>query len=1043
MVDTEELKETQLRIPATSNPDDLRSGGDNQWGRTPPPLEDKFASYMKIETKDEEFIKNNQKNDEWQHGIKVPYTVFELNTDKQEGTNSIGIIKQDIFLPKLALDQVAHAAFGHPSRLSSQNDCTQESQKLDIDENIIRENHSTSVFSGYYSIPKFTVNVPLFHHKNLSKSSLSSLMDGPKVCYQNHYDLDDLTYSFGGLNISALTSLSYLGIPKNVPLEKVSVHFPCKLPPFVNKNILTNPLIVNHNNFFMFNPLRGSITYLDALSEEDPNQPANISALISCQISPVHVFFYGGFLIVNERVEYFKDIERWVIHRNFVLNQHGFILDTVSMSFSKIELKAKEAHEDVHIGRIGAAICSNLFESVDESNSDLPARVPSPPIFTTSSMSNEPVFVPRRNSKLAISTAAKLNDQNNSFDSPIVLDELETPGKSVESTTKVAVKVSENTSSTNSASLASSETSSTKFTSTMTNLKTTSTNNSLHHSLSGQSSTASTASTNEGTLSSKKRMGNVLSKSSKIFHRSHHPKPPVPTSPPSKSTVSHALKNTYSSHVRDHRSNSSQTLESSKSVLEESSTIKSKHEAQLKEEFHHRSTSEGSGVTFTDPPIQEESQSSNSSSTKPPLSHTSSLTKYGQDEACDNEENSSENSSSMNSNKLRNNILFNETIFKSGINSVAIFIFGGFYSIEENGTQIFKASDDLLKIDLGLKEDGEGVKFHSEALVCCIGNGNGESTVLRTSEVWPSPRGYCASTLVNYNSRLLDNCLFDAVSEKDQVLAREPIERVPSPVSVFSTESGTFETESRTSRDARQSAESYFKKKSLIVHGGCNEQGAVFSDLYLFEFSTGKWQVLPTYAFDYFKMPKKPYEDDDGSLLLKENEVEEAELIEAELRSCHHSALYYQSDQSDFIFFMGGFKNDYLRHFDKVPYESDKFDVSRLSKFTFVANNDNILRIPVLNLQNQTWKFLRYYYDVNQVLSDKYIKKLNNNPTWVNANLNNYAGSISLNGKSITICHGLCSVSTEKAADFDKLEDDIGGDPMFWGTHVHFSFPSL
>ena len=968
---------------------------------------------MKIETKDEEFINNNHEKDKWQHGINVPYTVFELNTDNQEGTNSIGIIKQDIFQPKLALDQVPHAALGYPSRNPSQNDCTPESQKPDIDDNIIRENHSKSVFSGYYSIPKFTMNVPLFHHKNLSKSNLTTLSNGPKVCYQNHYDLDDLTYTFGGLNIGAHTSLSYLGIPKNVPLEKISVLFPCKLPPFVDKKILTNPLIANHNNFFMFNPLRGSITFLDILSVEDPNQPANISALISCQISPVQVFFYGGFLIVTERVEYLKDIERWVIHKNFVLNKYGFILDTVSMKFSRIELKAKEAHEDVHIARIGAAICSNLFESVDERNSDLPARVPSPPMFNTTGMSNEPLFVPRRNTKLAISTAVKLNHLNNSFESPTALEEPETPGKSAESTTKATFKGSETTSSTNSASLASPETSSTKFTSTMTNLKTTSTNNSL------QSSTASYASTNDGTLSSKKRMGNVLSKSSKIFHRSHHPKPPVPTSPPLKPTVSHALKNTYSSHVRDHRSNSNQTLESS--VLEESSTIKPKHEAQPKEE----------------------SQSSNSSSTKPPLSHTSPATKHGQNKACESEENSSENSSSMNSNKLRNNILFNETIFKSGINSVAIFIFGGFYSLEENGTQIFKASDDLLKIDLGLKEDGEGVEFHSEALVCCIGNGSGESTVLRTSEVWPSPRGYCASTLVNYNNRLLDNCLYYEVAENDQIIAREPIERVPSPVSVFSSESGTFETESRTSRDARQSAESYLKKKSLIVHGGCNEQGDVFSDLYLFEFSTGKWQVLPTYAFDYFKKPKKPYEDDDGSLLLKENEVSEAELIEAELRSCHHTALYYQSDQSDFIFFMGGFKNDFLRHFDKVPYESDKFDVSRISKFTFVANNDNILRIPVLNLQNQTWKFLRYYYDVNQVLSDKYIEKLNNNPTWVNANLNNYAGSISLNGKSITICHGLCSVSTEKAADFDKLENDIGGDPMFWGTHVHFSFPSL
>lgn len=248
-----------------------------------------------------------------------------------------------------------------------------------------------------------------------------------------------------------------------------------------------------------------------------------------------------------------------------------------------------------------------------------------------------------------------------------------------------------------------------------------------------------------------------------------------------------------------------------------------------------------------------------------------------------------------------------------------------------------------------------------------------------------------------------------------------------------------------TSKKILRASEFYFKGKALLIQGGVNENYETFSDFYLYVFETGKWQTMSTYTYDYFNSPLQPYEDDDISKLTQENAKADTELIEAELRSCHHHALYYQNEGRDYLFFMGGLNNDYLRKFDNEdnPYTSDKFDVLRLSRFQFASRNYFVSRNMVLNLQTQTWRFLRYYYNVNHVINESFLSKILENPSWINARICNLGGSFTLSGKTITIGHGLMIPVPEKKEDFEKLSDSYPTSTLLWGGYFSWTFPGL
>lgn len=374
----------------------------------------------------------------------------------------------------------------------------------------------------------------------------------------------------------------------------------------------------------------------------------------------------------------------------------------------------------------------------------------------------------------------------------------------------------------------------------------------------------------------------------------------------------------------------------------------------------------------------------------------------------------------------QNNPLFKNINSDPTKYSVLVFIFGGFIPEDLDGYQVFKATDELLRIELVLYDSLDDLIFEKDAeVVKC------NSILTDESKLWPSPRGYFAYTLVDCR-RGLDTgeaCLTSFTLSSD-----------PS-----SDDHSAYSSSTRGSdrRDKYHILERFFSTKTFIVQGGTNEKYETFSDFYIFDFLTCTWQLYNTYAFNYFDSKLQPYEDDDISLYSDERKVKNPELEEAELRASHHSAIFYRADDWDYLFFFGGYRNDYLRLFDKEPYKSDKLDVSRLSKFSLTPSNQQLLRFSVLNLQTQTWRFLRFYYDMGHTIEEECMRKIQQNESWSNARLCNIGSTYSISENVVTIGHGLIVPVAEKKEDMDKLRNEIPTEILLAGARVCFTIPNV
>lgn len=946
-----------------------------------------------------------EQSSDWVHGIKVPYSVFSYQKVSSESTKS-RLNKNNelaIVMATLVIDEAKSSKLSHSD--SSHKPLPKEDSTIDNDPALVRREVTDSAYAGYFSVPRLTFNIPAKERR--FKEARADQGGVPKLCFQNHYDEDDSTYTFGGLMIAPNFDWSQHGIPNDVDPARVSVHFACTPPPFVSKEILSNPLVVTNRNLFVFNPLRGSLTYLDTLYLED--DPTDINSFICCRVSKKHVFFYGGFKIVTDAVRYDPAIDHWTIEKHIEMNTNGYLLNKLTLKFRKIKLN--QQGNSINLARLGATITSSVFEQTEKSSESIPTRVPLPPAFPDSvrqgtfpnehTAPNSPqVLTDSIEAKSRIATmmkeahpkvggVSKTSSKSSSMSSgPTKLSakpsSLDSSGSSTPTNTYYGAPISR---SANTTPISRQVTANSSLSSKKSHMdKGSGTRPPLH----APSSSSSTA-----TVSKPSKMSTMLSKSSKIFHRNHSKE----TSKPSLLLLSslstpqspQAMKNTYSKHVNLNRHVAEpQTTKVSEQQLRQPSPIKPKASINKTNSFA------GLSPRYPQSPLSLENQSTSTSETV-----LDDLT------------------SELVSLCVAEDVLFNDMIIDSGPNGVMIFVFGGFYPlVDEKGHVVFKASDDMLRIVLSCKDDINGVTFADSAVVSSVK----KDLIEKCGMEWPSPRGYFALTLVD-KSLYAVNCFIHA--EDDQSMKKNDLDHLGG------------------AKKHSYGPSSFFKGRKLLIQGGCDSLGNYFSDFFIFLFDTGTWESLETYCYDYFDRPVDPDMDDERSELRRENMIDPPKFVTAELRSCHHTALYYRSYDQDYLIFIGGFRNDYLRHFDKQPYKSDNYDISRLSKLLFVTNNTNLLRVPVLNLQTQTWRFVRYYYDIDHALSEKFVQRVSHNPIWLNSSIANYAGSISLNGKIVTICHGLAVIVPEKRENMQKIKEEVPVDTMFWGTHVHFNFPSL
>lgn len=821
----------------------------------------------------------------------------------------------------------------------------------------------------------------LFHIPSFSYSfpGHKSPLSMSGYIYLSHVEVNNITYMIGGMLENSHLNLGELGIPRSTDLSRISVELKDELPPYVNKKILMSPVMCNNPSFIMFNPSRGTVTAYD-ISTVGEAYVGKLCQLKGTVVASNHIFYCGGFEVKVDSVRYAEDIKRWIVKKSIKLNEDGYVLDTTKMKVTKIHLKSKL--DQAYTKRLGACLVSNIYSSLS------PDRDFALPVGDSSETAPYTAF---QESPEEAEEKQKVEVKHE------VLKTRKEPKSDPYSASAMQTSVSSTSSRTT-----------LRVTTDNSPQRTATTNSSRSAKLSesakmsGSSLSPTVSSSNSGTSL---KVSSLLQKSTRIFHRSgvrHNGQPQI--------------RSAYSNHVKKHRS---QTLLSS-----QTSRSTSPLRLSLKSPLHKPvtdSVSLASESTDTDSFHSEKSTtSSNAIATPTPkkVIATSAVTILDKSVAPELESMASGESASYAASYL------DDSALRSGVISVSVYQFGGFKAVLNHaGNLSFVATNELIKIEL-IIDDPEEVIFHPEALTFELPHSQKSS--------WPSPRGYFAYTLIN-NDTTSAHCDFvKPVEFHDSDSSRSLI-----------SEAASISEKSTGKSHHSYNADTFFETKSLMIHGGVDEQHNVCNDMHLFRFKTRRWLMSQTYAFDYYEIPKQPYEDEQTELLTLERQVENPKLVEAELRCCHHQALLFLEDGLEYVAFVGGFTNEILRHHEQIPYESDRFDVSRISRFLMSSTNSNLLRVPVLNLQSQTWKFSRFFYDLTGRVSPQAMDLLMGTDYLRNARICTYGGAFSIVEKQITICHGMVEFSPEKAKDYPKLAKGLGADSILLGGHCHLTFPTL
>lgn len=966
-----------------------------------------FYKQQEKTTRDREFIDSH--TDHWVHGLPRLHSVMTYSPHELAFEKSFYYNKQKnterYFSPEVSMSEL-NTQTQPKTRLSSQRSTEgmNDSPETSDYASTFKNDQHASPFSGLLHFPAFSYTLP----GQLAPQGLSQYV------YQAHFEVGEITYMFGGLCVDPLQGLRQLGILRSTDISRISIHLPCEMPPFVNKEVLMSPVVCQNLSFITFNPTRSTVAAHDLSTFEDL-YPAHLCEMRGTQISDHQVFFSGGFEVKVDSVTYMDDIDRWIVRKSIVLNKNGYILDVRRLNFTKIDLKSKL--ELYFGGRLGAALVSSCF-AANASRKDNLLLLPAAMNSASS------------NGKLAFNTA-EVEPVDSFFENDLKTPVSKVVDSDIEASTPVTLIATANTStlSANASTLSANTSTLSANTSTLSSLVSTANTNSSNCKSSTARSSISRHASSRGTDASILRSVTSASSSSKVSARPSDSK--SPTNHSASGSTSHKMSSVF--------------LKSSKLFHRSASVRQGNHGSSYSNHVkQHRSRQQGSRPTSPLLPTKKSSHSRSASSESPDSdSSTSSaqttlevkiaspqprkVTLLDKD---DGKPDIMAVSSPVDSEESDNyqGYMLNDAL-KVGVLLVCLYIVGGFtFAEDDSDVKTFVACNDLLKIEL-IIDDARRCVFHPEALLFSLSPHKGD-------DIWPEPRGYFAAVLID-NYRDQDACDLDHTT----IFEQNDNDSAKSYSNLSDVISSSERSTAKSSRSTNGNV--YFERKSLIVQGGVDENYNVFSDFHVFNFSTGTWLIMLTYAFDYFDVPKQPFEDEVSEKLTFENQLADPELKDAELRCCHHKAMLCSIHGKESLVFVGGLTNDYLRHFDKSPYKSERFDVSRLSRLLFSSTNSNLLRLPVLNLNSQLWRFTRFFYDLTETISQDAMDMLMSKEYLRNSRLSLTGGAFSIVGKQLTLCHGFAEFVPEKSEDFGKIEQDLGSRTILLGGHFHLIYPGI
>ncbi|KAL6939975.1 hypothetical protein ACO0QE_003853 [Hanseniaspora vineae] len=219
------------------------------------------------------------------------------------------IKKQNIWIPNLQIESkyIAQDAISSNHKLNSFSDPNEIFKPL-----------SKDIFNGVAYYPKL-----------LGETKI------PGLVYHNSVEINDTVYIMGGLR-SNFENTQCIDDISNFYVDGLD-----DLPAPLDKDVINNPNMVGNKKFYSFNTISNSFR------EHVPRGDVP-SALLCCKgskISERYIFYYGGFEIITELINYQKDPKTneklFFLKSRALINNTGYILDIATFTYTKVELVAR------------------------------------------------------------------------------------------------------------------------------------------------------------------------------------------------------------------------------------------------------------------------------------------------------------------------------------------------------------------------------------------------------------------------------------------------------------------------------------------------------------------------------------------------------------------------------------------------------------------------------------------------------------------------------------------------------------------------------
>lgn len=152
----------------------------------------------------------------------------------------------------------------------------------------------------------------------------------PALAYHTSCEVADFLYCVGGV-----VTLHQEYRSGTADLARYEVKG-MSMPPPINSILLNHPCVIPNEHIYMISSLTHHVT----VPKSTGDVPPPLLCLSSCKITKRHIFFCGGFQLIND-VTYDEESGKFCIKKLVEMNTHAYVLDVMTMNFVRFEVIAK------------------------------------------------------------------------------------------------------------------------------------------------------------------------------------------------------------------------------------------------------------------------------------------------------------------------------------------------------------------------------------------------------------------------------------------------------------------------------------------------------------------------------------------------------------------------------------------------------------------------------------------------------------------------------------------------------------------------------